>query len=297
VEDELKTDVPLAQPDAANAEAPRSGQTETLDAEGDDVIAVPAMAPVPMPELGTKVAYIEAGASGIQTIEVSTGGGDIIFQAHDQSGIAVYAVDHDAAISHLELSVKENVVRVVARARTTPRRLMIWRSQSSTTIKVLLPPNIFINAKSGAGSIRINGARQGFELKTNSGDIHLADAAGVLSAKTVSGHINGAVDTDNVHLVSGTGHISLSGLTGSLNYKTATGALRAVWARTPSLGTIEIKVGKGAVALTLPGDTRMNSRFITGPAPIMNQFENDASSGFSLGVTMRSGSLEIRKAE
>lgn len=41
----------------------------------------------------------------------------------------------------------------------------------------------------------------------------------------------------------------------------------------------------------------MNSRFITGPTPIMNQFENDANSGFSLGVTMRSGSLEIRKAE
>jgi len=243
------------------------------------------------------VAYIETGASGIQTIEVSTGGGDIIIQAHDQSGIAVYALDHDAAVSQLELSVKENLVQVVAKARKTPRRLMVWRHRSQTTVKVLLPAGIFLNAKTDTGHIRITGARHGFELKTNSGDIHLTDAAGVLSAKSASGHISGAIETDNVHLLTGSGHVSLTGLTGSLNYKTTTGALRAVWAQSPSLGTIEIKAGKGSVALTLPRETRMNSRFITGPTPIMNQFENDANSGFSLGVTMRSGSLEIRKAE
>ena len=283
--------------DIPAAEAATSAACEAAAESADEAIVAPLNSPVPMVELGTKVAYIETGTSGIQTIEVSTGGGDIIIQAHDQSGIAVYALDHDAAVSQLELSVKENLVQVIAKARKTPRRLMVWRHRSQTTVKVLLPAGIFLNAKTDTGHIRITGARHGFELKTNSGDIHLTDAAGVLSAKSASGHISGTIETDNVHLLTGSGHVSLTGLTGSLNYKTSTGALRAVWAQSPSLGTIEIKAGKGSVALTLPRETRMNSRFITGPTPIMNQFENDANSGFSLGVTMRSGSLEIRKAE
>jgi len=302
VDAESNIDAVALRQSAADAENPVAGAgaspaSDAAAKEADEAIVVPVSSPVPTAELGTKVAYIETGASGIQTIEVSTGGGDIIIQAHDQSGIAVYAFDHDAAVSQLELSVKENLVKVVAKARKTPRRLMVWRHRSQTTVKVLLPAGIFLNAKTDTGHIRITGARHGFELKTNSGDIHLTDAAGVLSARTASGHISGAIDTDNVHLLTGSGHVSLTGLTGSLNYKTTTGALRAVWAQSPSLGTIEIKAGKGSVALTLPKETRMNSRFITGPTPIMNQFENDANSGFSLGVTMRSGSLEIRKAE
>jgi hypothetical protein len=85
-------------------------------------------------------------------------------------------------------------------------------------------------------------------------------------------------------------------LAGSLSYKSSTGGLRASWSRTPASGKVDIKTGKGPVALLMPADTRLNYRFITGPTPIMNEFEHEPGSAFRLNVVARSGSLSVRKA-
>lgn len=239
---------------------------------------------------------VEMSAEGIVAMDIKTTAGNIVVDSHDQPRIIVYAMNHDPELSQLDVVVKGDTIHIEIKHLVTPRWIWSRRKTCATSLRVMGPRGLLVSARSGAGDIQIIGATEDVDAETGSGNITLNGTTGHVSVRTGSGNVSGQSPCESLEVATESGDTQVEGLAGSLSYKSSTGGLKASWARTPTSGKVDIKTGKGPVALVMPGDTRLNYRFITGPTPIMNEFEHEPGSAFRLNVVARSGSLSVRKA-
>jgi hypothetical protein len=235
-------------------------------------------------------------AEGILAMDIKTTAGNIVVDSHDQPRIIVYAMNHDPELSQLDVVVKGDTIHIEIKHLVTPRWIWSRRKTCATSLRVMGPRGLMVSARSGAGDIQIIGATDDVDAETGSGNVLLNGTTGHVSVRTSSGNVSGRAPCESLEVATESGDTQIEGLAGSLSYKSSTGGLRASWSRTPASGKVDIKTGKGPVALVMPADTRLNYRFITGPTPIMNEFEHEPGSAYRLNVVARSGSLSVRKA-
>ena len=271
---------------AATAQAEPAAQPE----------AIPSAIVEPGVGTASRTQCVEMSAEGVVAMDIKTTAGNIVVDSHDQPRIIVYAMNHDPELSQLDVVVKGDTIHIEIKHLVTPRWIWSRRKTCATSLRVMGPRGLLVSARSGAGDIQIIGATEDVDAETGSGNVTLKGTTGHVSVRTGSGNVHGQSPCESLEVATESGDTLVEGLTGSLSYKSSSGGLRASWSRTPVSGKVDIKTGKGPVALVMPADTRLNYRFITGPTPIMNEFEHEPGSAFRLNVVARSGSLSVRKA-
>lgn len=288
--------------DAETSSAPESAPVEAAHAAAapEDTTALPESITTAVIESVTGAASrtqcVEMSAEGVVAMDIKTTAGNIVVDSHDQPRIIVYAMNHDPELSQLDVVVKGDTIHIEIKHLVTPRWIWSRRKTCATSLRVMGPRGLLVSARSGAGDIQIIGATEDVDAETGSGNVVLNGTTGHVSVRTGSGNVTGQSPCESLEVATESGDTHLEGLAGSLSYKSSTGGLKASWSRVPGSGKIDIKTGKGPVALMMPADTRLNYRFITGPTPIMNEFEHDPGAALRLNVVARSGSLSVRKA-
>jgi len=258
--------------------------------------AVPAAVFEPVAGPASRTQCVEMSAEGIVAMDIKTTAGNIVVDSHDQPRIIVYAMNHDPELSQLDVVVKGDTIHIEIKHLVTPRWIWSRRKTCATSLRVMGPRGLMVSARSGTGDIQIIGATEDVDAETGSGNVILNGTTGHVAVRTGSGNVSGQSPCESLEVATESGDTLVDGLAGSLSYKSSTGGLKASWSRAPASGKVDIKTGKGPVALMMPADTRLNYRFITGPTPIMNEFEHEPGSAFRLDVVARSGSLSVRKA-
>ncbi len=239
---------------------------------------------------------VELSAEDIVAMDICTTAGRIVVDSHDQPRIIVYVMNHDPALSQLDVAVKGDTIHIEIKHLVNPRWLWSRRKTCATSLRVMCPRGLLVSARSGSGDIRIIGATEDVDVETQSGNVVLEGLTGNVAVRAGTGSVTGDAPCESLEIATESGDTKVSGLAGSLAYKSSSGELRAAWSRVPVAGKVDIKTGKGSVSLQMPADTRLNYRFITGPTPIMNEFEHDPLAAFRLNIVARSGGLSVRKA-
>jgi hypothetical protein len=224
------------------------------------------------------VATLGIGSVPILSLEVDTDSGPIEVIGHDQPSVIVDAIDHDSASAEIDLRVRGDALIFSTRSLLTTRRP--WRALMApkTGLRITIPHGLTLRASSRTGAIRVRDLSGDVVLDTERGDIDLDAPCRSLT------------------IVSETGSSDLRGLAGSLSFRSVSGPVNAAWRALPEAGFCDIKTGKGATALRLPPDARLDLRFITGPIAILNEFEHVPESSLKLSITCRAGSIAVRKA-
>ena len=287
-----------------NSEHPVVSETTASNpSESTAAPASPETASVPVPPTpsftpvtASRTQSVEMSAEGIAAMDIKTTAGSIVVDSHDQPRIIVYALNHDPELSQLDVVVKGDTIHIEIKHLVTPRWIWSRRKACATSLRVMGPRGLLVSARSGSGDIGILGATEDVEVETESGDVNLQGTTGHVSVRAGSGDVQGYAPCASLDISTESGDTRVEGLAGSLAYKSSTGGLKASWSHVPAMGKVDIKTGKGPVALVMPADSRLNYRFITGPTPIMNEFEHDPAAAFRLDVVARSGSLSVRKA-
>jgi len=115
----------------------------------------------------------------------------------------------------------------------------------SIDYEVEAPPDAFLNAATGSGSVTDDGVGTNARLSTGSGSIRATSLKGGFSLGTGSGNIYAEqVGSGDVKAETGSGSIELKNLNGGLRAHTGSGSIKA--GGTPS-GTWRIETGSGSV--------------------------------------------------
>ncbi len=118
------------------------------------------------------------------------------------------------------------------------------------------PPDSFLNAASGSGSINDDGVGVNAKLTTGSGSIRATGLQGSFSVGTGSGSIYAeAAGSGNVEAQTGSGSIELKGVNGGLHAQTGSGGVKvsgtpaASWRIITGSGGVELWTGNASFTL------------------------------------------------
>lgn len=130
----------------------------------------------------------------------------------------------------------------------------------SIDYEIQAPPDSFLSASSGSGSLSDEGVGVDAKLTTGSGSIHATGLQGSFSVGTGSGNIyTEQSGTGNVEAQTGSGSIEVKNLNGGLHAQTGSGSVKvagtptASWRVITGSGSVELWTGNGG--LTLDAET------------------------------------------
>ena len=130
----------------------------------------------------------------------------------------------------------------------------------SIDYEIQAPPDAFLSASSGSGSLSDDGVGVGAKLTTGSGSIHATGLQGSFSVGTGSGNIYAEQSTSgNVEAQTGSGSIELKNLNGGLHAQTGSGSVKVAgtpaesWRVITGSGSVELWTNNAA--LTLDAET------------------------------------------
>lgn len=226
-----------------------------------------------------RIGQLSLGSVDILSVEVETDSGPIAIYARDDNAVSIDAVGHDAASAQIDLRLRGDALQFSTRSIVQSKKP--WRAlkRPATGLRVGLPRGLTIRATTRAGSVDVRGITGDVVIETESGSVDLDGGCRSLTIVTEGGHAH------------------LSNLAGPLSFRSVSGLLDASWARLPETGAIDIKTGRGNVALGLPADARLRVQFVTGPAAITNEFTSDPSATLQLSVTTRADLISVKKIE
>jgi len=154
----------------------------------------------------------------------------------------------------------------------------------SIDYEIQAPPDTFLNADTGAGSLIDDGVGTNAKLNTGSGSIHATGLQGGFTASTGSGSIYAEqIGTGDVKADTGSGSIELRNLHGGLHADTGSGGIKvagvpsAPWKLDTGAGSVELWTG--TAAFTLDADTGMGSIHCDREIAIQGTKEHDHLSG------------------
>ncbi len=126
----------------------------------------------------------------------------------------------------------------------------------SIDYEIQAPPDAFLNASTGSGSVTDDGVGANAKLSTGSGGIHATGLQGGFSLDTGSGNIYAeASGAGEVKAQTGSGSIELKNVQGGLYAKTGSGGVKssgtpsAPWRIETGSGTVEIWTGNASFTL------------------------------------------------
>jgi hypothetical protein len=130
----------------------------------------------------------------------------------------------------------------------------------SIDYEIQAPPNSFLSASSGSGSLSDDGVGVDAKLTTGSGSIHATGLQGGFSVGTGSGSIYAEQSgSGSVEAQTGSGSIELKNLNGGLHAQTGSGGIRVAGTPTESwrviTGSGSVELWTGNAGLTLDAET------------------------------------------
>lgn len=194
--------------------------------------------------------------SGRPSLELQTFDGSIDVRSGSGSEVVVtierHAATEDAAKA-LEVTSEQNGNRISVRAKP-PGHVFGWGRSRSVSLTVVVPPNADIEARSGDGSIRVEGVSGALKSHTGDGSIKLNAVSGPVDVSSGDGSIAIAGRMSQVRARSGDGSVTVEAQTGS--------TAADEW---------DVTTGDGSVTLRLPSDFNADIDAHTGDGGIRVQ--------------------------
>lgn len=225
---------------------------------------------------------------GTPELRLSTFDGSIEIRSGDTKSVLVEIEKRGPtkeAIDKLIVESKQEGNRIEVSVKRPPGEIVvlgIGRMSSTAKLIVTMPREGQVLAKSGDGSIRIEGVHGRLELRTGDGSIRAMDVGGQLVLATGDGSVTvdnaeGELDVDT-----GDGSVSLSGKLDVVKVHTGDGSITfRVESGTSMKGDWSMTTGDGGIALYLPPDFAAELDAHTGDGAIRNDLEiaGDRSDG------------------
>lgn len=177
--------------------------------------------------------------TGQPRLELRTFDGSIDVRTGSASEVLVTierrAATEDAAKA-LQVTTEQNGDRITIRAEQ-PTRTFGWSRSRSVSLVVTVPPTTDIEARSGDGSIRVEGVTGPLRSHTGDGSIKLTNVSGDVDVSSGDGSITVDGRLTRLHARSGDGSVSIRAASGSTTSDE--------W---------NVTTGDGSITLELPSD-------------------------------------------
>ena len=217
---------------------------------------------------------------GVPDLHLATFDGSIELRSSDQRDVVVEiekrgATKEDVDALQVTSSQEGNRILVeVKRPRTETFSGFGFHHSSSARLIVSVPHRADVNARTGDGSIRVDGLNGKIDLHTGDGSIRAANVAGELRLHTGDGSITVERSEGTLDLDTGDGGVDVSGKLTAVKMHTGDGSI--TYRAEP--GTVmsdawEITTGDGGVALYLPSDFGADVDARTGDGSIANDLD------------------------
>ena len=195
-------------------------------------------------------------------LDVRTGSGRIEVSAGEPGAVRVTGrirgraggwsgesrADVEARVRAIEadppVALDGDVVRVGQLDRSLRRRLSI-------SYEVIVPPDARVRARTGSGSLRVEGVAGPVEARSGSGGARIAGVAGDVTAETGSGGIELTAVGGDVDARTGSGSIRIDGIDAALRARTGSGGIQVAGALG---GDWNLRTGSGGIRVDLPDD-------------------------------------------
>jgi DUF4097 and DUF4098 domain-containing protein YvlB len=244
----------------------------------------------------------------LQRVEVGGDGGKRAVQSYQVGQAPTLAIDSfsgSIAVRAGEAGTIEVVAHKQGRSQADLERIQvdITKQGDGLVIKTTKPPGVSsawvqfeitapagtrLDARTGSGSIQVEGLSGGVRVGSGSGGIAVRDALGDVDAETSSGAVEVRGVRGRVQVRSGSGGLQLHGIVGEIDAHTGSGAIEARGASGPvrldtgsggidyeglPQGACRFTTGSGSISLMLPADLQMAVDLQTGSGRIIVDYE------------------------
>jgi hypothetical protein len=217
---------------------------------------------------------------GIPDLHLATFDGSIELRASDQREVVVEIEKRGATkedVEGLQVTSTQDGNRIeveVKRPRTETLSGFGFHQSSSARFVVSVPRRTDVSARTGDGSIRVDGLDGKIDLHSGDGSIRAANVSGNLRLHTGDGSITVERGEGTLDLDTGDGGVDVSGKLTAVKMHTGDGSI--TYRAEP--GTVmseewEINTGDGGVALYLPSDFGADVDARTGDGSITNDLQ------------------------
>jgi hypothetical protein len=205
------------------------------------------------------------------SIEIRSGDAKSVLVEIEKRGATKEAIEELKVEStqqgnRIEVSVKRPAGEIVV--------LGIGRMSSSAKLIVTMPREGDVIAKSGDGSIRLDGVRGRLEIRTGDGSIRATDIGGQMVLATGDGSVTIDNAEGDLDVDTGDGSVSVAGKLDAVKVHTGDGSITfRVEAGTAMKSDWSMTTGDGGVSLYLPSDFSAELDAHTGDGAIRNELQ------------------------
>ena len=224
--------------------------------------------------------------SGVPDIRLTTFDGSIEISSWDKREVLVDVEKRGAtqeAVEALEVKTSQNgdVIELeVKRPRSETFSGIGFHRTAHARLIVSVPRTANLQARTGDGSIRVDGVSGQLKLSTGDGSIRAVDVTGELALNTGDGSITVDRAEGRLDLETGDGGVEVAGKLGVVKLHTGDGSI--IYRAEPGTTMTDdwdISTGDGSVALHLPALFNAELDAHTGDGTIRNDLEVEASAG------------------
>jgi DUF4097 and DUF4098 domain-containing protein YvlB len=226
--------------------------------------------------------------SGTPEVRLTTFDGAIEIRAGEAKTILVEIEKRGPtkeAIEQLTVETKHEGNRVEVSVKRPAGEVMVFgfgRMSSTAKLIVTMPAEGNVYARSGDGSIRVDGVRGRLELRTGDGSIRASDVAGQMVLATGDGSVTIDNAKGDLDVDTGDGSVSVAGKLDAVKLHTGDGSITfRAEAGTTMKSDWSMTTGDGGVALYLPSDFAAELDAHTGDGGIRNELEITGDRGES----------------
>jgi hypothetical protein len=222
------------------------------------VLAAPACVEISAGDIRRHVERDERrfAVSGKPSLALSTFDGSIEIRPWDRSEVLVVVEKHAAsrqAAEDIDVVVEQDGNRISVSARARPHAGIVWFGSRRARLIVSVPATSDVQAKSGDGSVDIEGVSGRFELRSGDGSIRGRRLSGDVNVHTGDGSIRLDEVDGKLDAHTGDGSIVVAGALSAVQVRTGDGSV--VLRASPGSAAIEawsISTGDGSVTMELP---------------------------------------------
>jgi DUF4097 and DUF4098 domain-containing protein YvlB len=252
-------------------------------------------------EAGGKRSWQRYEVGQAPALEVDNFSGSIIVRAGEAGALEVTAYKQarrKGDLDRIEIDIKKTDGGLAIKTRKPP-----GVSRASVQFEIKAPADTRVDARTGAGSVRVEGLAQ-VRVHSGSGTVLVSDVLGAVKADTGSGSIEVRGVRGPVTVESGSGGLRLYAIEGPVDAQTGSGTVELLGASGPVIlesgsggiryegspqGECRFQTGSGSISLALPSDLDMAVDLHTGSGRITVDY--DVTSRGTVGRTEVTGAI------
>ena len=221
--------------------------------------------------------------SGVADLRLTTFDGSIRVQSWDKPDIVVEIEKRGStresvdALQVVSEQTGSTIELEVKRPREETFRGIGFHRSASARLIVSVPRRVNLRARSGDGSITVDGVSGTLDIRTGDGSVAARDVSGDLKLSTGDGSITVDGAEGKLDLNTGDGGVNVTGKLGIVRVHTGDGSVvfRAETGTVPTEGW-EITTGDGSVTVYLPREFSAELDAYTGDGGIRNDLALDS---------------------